>query len=149
MGYLENLPVTILHSICLQITDCRAFALVCKSCVDPARSILFATVSFTFYDTGELGHQASIWAERLRLVKGLRHVRILRVLDEETHEPIEKFVESGDRLNKNWQYLPSDHSDRIVDERVGWHALADLLSRLPGLRDFIYAGALQLHPSIL
>ncbi|GIZ39950.1 hypothetical protein CKM354_000331100 [Cercospora kikuchii] len=149
MSYLENLPVTILHSICLHISDCRAFALTCRSCVDPARSILFANISITFYDTRELGQQASTWAERLRLAKSLQHVRTLQILDEDTHKPIEKSVECGDRLNKIWQYLPSDHPDRIVDEGAGWQTLADFISLLPGLRDFIYAGAPQLCPSIL
>ncbi|WPA96611.1 uncharacterized protein RHO25_001218 [Cercospora beticola] len=149
MGYLEHLPQAILRSICLHIPDCRAFALVCKSCVDPARSVLFATISITFYDTSELGHQASIWAKRLRLAKSLQYVRTIRILDEDTHEPIGKFVECGDRLNENWQYLPSDHPDRIVDEAAGWQALTGLISYLPGLKDFVYAGAPQLHPNIL
>ncbi|CAK1355047.1 unnamed protein product [Cercospora beticola] len=149
MGYLEHLPQAILRSICLHIPDCRAFALVCKSCVDPARSVLFATISITFYDTSELGHQASTWAKRLRLAKSLQYVRTIRILDEDTHEPIGKFVECGDRLNENWQYLPSDHPDRIVDEAAGWQALTGLISYLPGLKDFVYAGAPQLHPNIL
>ncbi|USW57279.1 Putative leucine-rich repeat domain superfamily [Septoria linicola] len=149
MACFTNLPHSIIRTICLYISDCRAFGLVSRACVEPARSVLFDTISITFYDTRDLGNAALAWAERLELVKSFQHVRTLRIVDEDTHPPIEMFHECGDVLSEKWQYLPDDHPDRIVDEAPGWQALAELLSRLPRLKDLVYAGPLQLHPCVV
>ncbi|KAI1752223.1 hypothetical protein F4782DRAFT_502430 [Xylaria castorea] len=167
---LESLPLLILEDICDYLALGRnedgkdegsigAFSLVSRSCYRAAAAQRFGRIRLAFSGHTVLRDVLKTWDEILRMGNHFRHVRqLILMYAEENGKPRtvnhndargyfdvdDSLKPAGITLSKRW--LAAAQGE---DAKKNWQVLSQLISRMPGLKDFVYALGDHLDPCIL
>ena len=176
MSCFSNLPFETLQHICSYIKETDfaslvALTLVSKRCHAAAIISLLQTIRIQVYSATQLCLEIEHWHEILRRKACCSQVQCLivggQLLDKLDQPEVERTTRSlCTRIKKEYEYelnrnkfvreLP--HSTFVADDRSSsfvhdedkiWAPLAELITHLPALSDFIYACSNQISPCVL
>ncbi|KAI1419907.1 hypothetical protein F5Y12DRAFT_775505 [Xylaria sp. FL1777] len=171
---LETLPLLILEEICEYVALERsdngkdegrsiwAFSLVCRNCCYASAAQRFRTIRLEFSNHLLLRDILNRWDEILTAGNHFRHVRQLilvhtddstkpgqvhRIDGQGSFDMDDSLKPAGVTISKHW--FATTWSGHQKDAEKTWQAVARLISRTAGLKDFVYALRDHLNPCIL
>ncbi|KJZ72688.1 hypothetical protein HIM_07880 [Hirsutella minnesotensis 3608] len=172
----QELPMELLHLICDYLVDCdtsrrslRSFSQVNKACAEATRKQFFQHMKLFVESPSQIKAEAKLWNRFLVSPGHAVHVRQLTITgclrDHYTGRdwpalPNGPVRDTGanteswnDVANRSFAISPchcrGGHMEKIVKKNKAWKPLADLLKKLPALRDLLFDADYYFPPCLL